>query len=361
MESFYNEMITSEISFLEEEIQRLEVEIELNSARHSTPLVVRHAGKQNLTQQTPRYITTTDQMTDHRVSPIEHSRHLAGQRNLTDNLGSCGGTANQCETRSGIAGRDVHNNQGSGNRYEPQGSVQSVETSSPDNKIRKTDQSRIGDQKHHFIKPATFDGSTGTSWSDFKSHFEVCAELNGWSPQEKGMYLAVSLRGNAQGVLGNLPGAAQRDYNALCIALEQRFAPTNQTELYRAQLRERKQKAVETLPELGQDIRRLTNLAYPTATVDLKEILAKEQFIDAIKDSDMRLRIKQARPTDLNDAVRHAVELQAFQSADKKMQESQGFVRTLENDGATVSKSKTDKVLKEITDVGITSKRSQIN
>ena len=122
------------------------------------------------------------------------------------------------------------------------------------------------------------------------------------------MYLAVSLRGNAQGVLGNLPGAAHSDYNALCIALEQRFAPTNQTELYRAQLRERKQKAVETLPELGQDIRRLTNLAYPTATVDLKEILAKEQFIDAIKDSDMRLRIKQARPTDLNDEVRHAVE-----------------------------------------------------
>ena len=59
-------------------------------------------------------------------------------------------------------------------------------------------------------------------------------------------------------------------------------------------------------------------MAYPTSTVDLKEILAKEQFIDAIRDSDMRLRIKQARPTDLNDAVRHAFELQAFQSADKK-------------------------------------------
>ena len=129
-------------------------------------------------------------------------------------------------------------------------------------------------------KPATFDGST--SWSDFKSHFDVFAELNGWSSQEKGMYLAVSLRGNAQGVLGNLPGADQRDYNALCIALEQRFAPTNQTELYRAQFREREQKAVETFPELEQDVSRLTNLAYPTSTVDLKEILAKEQFIDAI-------------------------------------------------------------------------------
>ena len=90
-------------------------------------------------------------MTDHRVSPIEHSRHLASQRSLTDNLVSRCGTANQCETRSGIAGRDVYNNQGSGNQYEPQGNVQSVDqaakTSSPDSKIHKTDKSRIGDQK----------------------------------------------------------------------------------------------------------------------------------------------------------------------------------------------------------------------
>ena len=123
-------MITSEISFLEEEIQRLE--IELNSARHSTPLVVRHAGKQNLTQQTPCYITTTDQMTDHRKSPIEHSRHLASQRSLTDNLVSRGSTANQFETRSGISGRDVHNNQGSCNQYETQG--KSVDQDKPQGK-----------------------------------------------------------------------------------------------------------------------------------------------------------------------------------------------------------------------------------
>ena len=50
-----------------------------------------------------------------------------------------------------------------GNQYEPQGSIQSVDqaakTSSPDSEVHKTDQSRIGDQKHHFIKPATFDGT----------------------------------------------------------------------------------------------------------------------------------------------------------------------------------------------------------
>ena len=119
--------------------------------------------------------------------------------------------------------------------------------------------------------------------------------LNRWTEREKGLYLAVSLRGEAQGVLGNLSSTHQHDYTLLVDALEERFAPSNQNELYRTQLRQRRQKAAETLPELGQSIRRLTNLAYSTAPGDVRETLAKEQFIDALMDSDMRLRVKQAR------------------------------------------------------------------
>ena len=92
------------------------------------------------------------------------------------------------------------------------------------------------------------------------------------------------MRGQAQGVLGNLPEGDKCNYRLLCKALEERFSPTNQTELYRAQLRERRQKASDSLPELGQDIRRLTNLAYPTAPVEVKETLSKEQFIDALRE-----------------------------------------------------------------------------
>ncbi|MEW8542138.1 MAG: hypothetical protein AB2693_01270, partial [Candidatus Thiodiazotropha sp.] len=175
------------------------------------------------------------------------------------------------------------------------------------------------------IKPATFDGSG--SWLDYKAHFDVCSQLNGWSEHEKGLYLAVSLRGQAQGVFGNI-ASKSHEYSELVKALEERFAPPNQTELYRVQLRERRQKASETLSELGQDIRRLTNLAYPTAPNDLRETLAKEQFIDALVNSDMRLRIKQARPKNLNDAVRHAVELEAFNRAERKHLESEGYMRS---------------------------------
>ena len=43
----------------------------------------------------------------------------------------------------------------------------------------------------------------------------------------------------------------------------------------------------------------------------------------------MRLRIKQARPVDLNDAVRHAVELDAFNSAERRQTGSQGYMRNV--------------------------------
>lgn len=184
----------------------------------------------------------------------------------------------------------------------------------------------------NYIKPATFDGSA--SWLDYKSHFEACAALNGWTDREKGLYLAVSLRGNAQGVLGNLAGELGRNYNELVRALEDRFAPANQTELYRVQLRERRQKATETLPELGQTIRRLAHLAYPTAPNDVRETLAKEQFIDALVDADMRLRIKQARPQSLNDAIRLAVELEAFIKSDFGRIEQKSHLRVANGDSS---------------------------
>jgi oligoendopeptidase F len=140
--------------------------------------------------------------------------------------------------------------------------------------------------------------------------------------------LAVCLRGQEQGALGNLPHDQRQDFGKLVRSLEERFSPSNQTELYSTQLRERRQRAAESLPELGQEVRRLANLAYPTGPNDVKETLAKEQFIDALVSSDMRLRIKQARPTNLDDAVRHAVELEAFNKAEEKRGDCHGYIRT---------------------------------
>ncbi|XP_056001631.1 uncharacterized protein LOC130048651 [Ostrea edulis] len=175
------------------------------------------------------------------------------------------------------------------------------------------------------MKPATFDGTS--SWIDYKAHFEACCSINTWNPRQKSLYLAASLRGQAQTVLGNMKTSTTCTYEDICEALEARFAPTNQTELYRAMLREKRQKATETLPELGESMRRLTHLAYPTAPREVTEMIAKDQFVDALSDFDMRLRIQQSRPKSLNDAVRLAVEIEAFCRAERQRRHDVGFAR----------------------------------
>ncbi|CAC5379682.1 unnamed protein product [Mytilus coruscus] len=180
------------------------------------------------------------------------------------------------------------------------------------------------------IKPCKYDGST--PWMDYLSHFEMCALVNNWSENQKGLYLAVSLMGQAQAVLGDLPSERRQKFSDLVSAFEERFEPSSQTELYRVRFKERRQKASESLSELGQSIRRLSNLAYPTAPLEVRETLGKEQLIDALIDLEMRLRIKQSRPKGLNDAVRLAVELEAYNKAENKVREGGGYLQQTMND-----------------------------
>jgi hypothetical protein len=63
------------------------------------------------------------------------------------------------------------------------------------------------------VKAATYDGTS--SWLDYKSHFDACSCINQWSENEKGLYLAVALRGQAQGILGDLAIDKQQDYKPL--------------------------------------------------------------------------------------------------------------------------------------------------
>ena len=127
-----------------------------------------------------------------------------------------------------------------------------------------------------------------------------------------------SLRGAAQAVLGDLDAPRRRDFRTLVASLNQRFGSENQTEMFRAILKTKTRKPSETLPELAQSVRRLVKQAYPSAPYELLESLACDHFIDALIDSDTRWRIQQTRPRSLNQAVQVAVELEAFQEADRQ-------------------------------------------
>ncbi|CAG2204808.1 unnamed protein product [Mytilus edulis] len=191
------------------------------------------------------------------------------------------------------------------------------------------------------IKLANYDGSG--EWVDFKSHFEACAIINNWDEYEQGLYLAAALRGHAQSVFSDLPTDKKMNYETLVKSLEERFAPPNQNELYRVQLKERRQPATETLPELGQTIRRLVNRTYPLAPTEVKETLSKDYFLDALHDSEMRINIKQSRPQNLNQAICLAVELEAFYKAEKRQDFVKPQMRATHADNITEELSKDDK------------------
>lgn len=166
------------------------------------------------------------------------------------------------------------------------------------------------------VKPSPFDGQS--SWEDYLAQFSLVAELNEWDSVTKATYLAVNLSGPAREVLGDLSPTQRKDFAELTQALSMRFGTENRSEMYRATLKSLARKRNESLPELAQSIRRMTKNAYPQAPADVREVLAKDTFVDALDDTDTKWKIRQARPRTLNQALDIAVELEAFQLACKR-------------------------------------------
>ena len=126
------------------------------------------------------------------------------------------------------------------------------------------------------IKPGTYDG-TG-NWSDYCIQFNLIADFCQWSAYEKAIHLAINLRGTALGVLADLRHDQRTNFCSLSSALAARFEPVQQSELHRVTLKTRLRCKNETLSELAQDVNRLVRLAYPSATVDVREHLSKDYF-----------------------------------------------------------------------------------
>ena len=160
------------------------------------------------------------------------------------------------------------------------------------------------------IKPGTFDG-TG-NWSDYLIQFNLIADYCQWNAYEKALHLAINLRGTAQSVLADLRQEQRTNFRALTSALAARFEPVQQSELHRATLKTRLQRENETLPELAQDVNRLVRLAYPSASVEIREKLAKDYFIDALNDHELEWNVLRGKPESVDNALKLALEYESF-------------------------------------------------
>ena len=179
-------------------------------------------------------------------------------------------------------------------------------------------------------RPPTYDGTT--SWQDFLVQFEMISSVNQWNNAMKAYELATSLRGMAQGIVTDIEPEKRLDYNRLVTALTSRFEPENQANMYKSQLNSIFRKSGQTLPELGQEIRRVTRLAYPTAPIEIRDQLAKDSFVRAVSDPKIQLSIFQRDPKTIDDCIRFGLDYEAFVMEQKRFNPKHGLRMQYETD-----------------------------
>lgn len=183
-----------------------------------------------------------------------------------------------------------------------------------------------GDNTQFRMKPQNFCGTT--DFDEFLSQFEITCEINNWQYREKSLYLANCLTGDARSILSELDHEGRRDYNTLVEKLANRFGSVNRSEIYRAQLKSRVRNKGESIPELAQAVKKLVRQAYPGVNKDVIETLSIDIFIDALTDSEIRLRVRELGQKTLADAERTALRLESHKIADKQRSRLVGQLET---------------------------------
>ena len=144
----------------------------------------------------------------------------------------------------------------------------------------------------------------------------MCADLNRWGEEDKARYLAISLRGQAQRMLGNLTSNERTNYQILVRKLDERFGTEGQSELFMSRLLSKTKGQKESYQELADNIGYLVTKSYPTASEDMIRILTLQNFTDAIPNHELRTRIKLEKFKNVREAVMLACEIEAINQAE---------------------------------------------
>ncbi|GBN57088.1 Transposon Ty3-I Gag-Pol polyprotein [Araneus ventricosus] len=165
------------------------------------------------------------------------------------------------------------------------------------------------------VKSLTFDGQT--SWTVFKTQFDVVRSANGWNNRVKASQLVASLRRSTAEVLQGIPSDKLTDLMTIENALEARFGDSHLTHFYRTELKARRQKPGESLRVLAADVERLMSLAYAECPQDVRDSLAAQYFVDAIRDEDTQHATRLMDAKDLKSALVYSMKYEAAKTVSK--------------------------------------------
>ena len=160
------------------------------------------------------------------------------------------------------------------------------------------------------VLPDTYDGSQ--CWDDWISHFENVADVNEWNDGSKLKWIKVRLVGRAQKAFQHLGEDAKADYAGVKAALRIRFEPESKQSRYRAELETRRKKREEGWADFTEDLRVLSEKAYPRLQPQARECLALTAFLKQISNPQVAFAVRQKQPRNLDEAVTATLEMESY-------------------------------------------------
>ncbi|GBM01320.1 hypothetical protein AVEN_45237-1 [Araneus ventricosus] len=145
---------------------------------------------------------------------------------------------------------------------------------------------------------------------NFPANPDISQSTCGLSPR-------ISGRGSSGFFRGCIPSDKLMDLTTIENALEARFGDSHLTQFYRTELKTRRQKPGESLQVLAADVERLMSLAYAECPQDIRDSLAAQYFVDAIRDEDTQHATRLMDAEDLKSALAHSMKYEAAKTVSK--------------------------------------------
>ena len=117
--------------------------------------------------------------------------------------------------------------------------------------------------------PADYDGTQ--SLRDYLKQFERCSVVDGWSNEEAAVFLATSLREEAQKVLNGLSDSNCLNYK-IVDRLKLRFGVKKQGKLHQVCLHSRCKQENESVQALAADMCSIYSIAYQDCLLTFRKI-----------------------------------------------------------------------------------------
>ena len=145
----------------------------------------------------------------------------------------------------------------------------------------------------------------------FLNRFEDLRFLHRWTDVESKVQLRHAMRGPAEHIVSELH--FDLSVPAMVALIKRRFGRADQQERYRSELQRLRQGKL-TLEQLHYQVRELAHRAYPTAPASVVYIIARDAYVQALDNAEMRLRMRTAVPVPetLEDVVRVTGQLEVW-------------------------------------------------